>query len=281
MSQKISVILLLRNDGYGGNLVQRSVPSIKNFIDRYDEVVIVDWNSTDGPFLNLIKNEIDFKGKLKYVIVDQPFIDRFSLHESGFIEPIGKNIGARRASCDFILSTNPDIVAERPSDLLDENTMYTARKREFEGWERQKDVVQAALRFYEYFPSVPLSASPPFDELGAGTPTWDEGDHWSLAVACGDYQLAHRDVWGKIRGMEESMIHRAYVDSNLQKKAWASNSKISLLSLKVIHLAHNKSNASLTTTKVNDRVKYVNDFQTTENQQDWGYSSYDFEIIEL
>jgi hypothetical protein len=281
MSQKISVILLLRNDGYGGNLTQRSIPPIKNFVDCYDEVVIVDWNSTDGLFLNLIKNEIDFKGKLKYVIVDQSFIDRFSLHESSFIEPIGKNIGARRASCDFILSTNPDIVAERPSDLLDENTMYTARKREFEGWERQKDVVQAALRFYEYFPSVPLAASPPFDELGAGVPTWDEGDRWSLAVACGDYQLAHKDIWNKIRGMEESMIHRAYVDSNLQKKAWASNSKISLLSLKVIHLAHNKSNASLTTTKVNDRVKYVNDFQTTENQQDWGYSNYDFKIIEL
>jgi hypothetical protein len=281
MRQKISVILLVKNDGYGGNLIQRSIPSIKNFIDRYDEVVIVDWNSTNGPFLNLIKNEIDFKGKLKYVIVDQSFIDRFSLHEPTFIEPIGKNVGVRRASCNFILSTNPDIIAERPSDLLDGNTMYTARKREFEGWEQQKDVAQAALRFYEYFPSMPLASSPPFDKLGAGVPAWDEGDRWSLTVACGDYQLAHKDVWNKIRGMEESMVHRAYVDSNLQKKAWATNSNISLLSLKVIHLAHDKSNASLTTSLVNDRLKYVNDFKVTENSEEWGYPNYDLEIIQL
>ena len=281
MAQEISAILLLKNDGYGGNLVERSVPSIKNFIKVYDEVVIVDWNSTNGLFLNLIKDKIDFNGKLKYIVVDQDFIEKFSFHEFGLIEPIGKNIGARRASCDFILSTNPDIIAEKPHDLLDDNTMYTARKREFVGWQNYPDVAEAALNLYEHLPAVPLSASPPFDEFGSGIPTWDEGDRWSLAVACGDYQLAHKNVWNKIQGMEESMVHRAYVDSNLQKKAWVSRSKISLLTLKVIHLEHNKSNASLTTTQVNDRVKYVNEFEVTNNQEDWGYLSYDFEIIKL
>ena len=64
----------------------------------------------------------------------------------------------------------------------------------------------------------------------------DIGDPWSLVICCGDYQVAHRDLWHKMRGFEESMIYRNFADTNLMKKG-SIYGKISKLKLPIFHLS--------------------------------------------
>jgi hypothetical protein len=44
-------------------------------------------------------------------------------------------------------------------------------------------------------------------------------DKWSIINCCGDFQLAHRDLWNKIKGFEEKMTYACFQDTNVQKKA--------------------------------------------------------------
>jgi hypothetical protein len=108
-----------------------------------------------------------------------------------------------------------------------------------------------------------------------GNAIWDSGDIWSLVVSCGDYQIAHRKIWESIRGFEESMTGRCYADSNIMKKAKVSGYGIAVLNLNIFHLDHPINHS--VNYNLNDRVKYVNEFNKTNNSTSWGFSDIDFE----
>jgi hypothetical protein len=42
---KTSVVILTKNDNYGGNLNQRAKMCINSMVENFDEVVIVDWKT--------------------------------------------------------------------------------------------------------------------------------------------------------------------------------------------------------------------------------------------
>jgi hypothetical protein len=82
---------------------------------------------------------------------------------------------------------------------------------------------------------------------------------WSLVVCCGDYQLAHKSLWYKMKGFEESMIYRDCADTNVMKKGMIYGNGSQILDLDVFHLDD-----------------YVVNFESTENTDDWGFVDYDF-----
>ena len=66
---KICAVITSRNDNYGGNLTHRAKLSLVNFIERYDEVIYVDWNSHDKSLIEEIRKFLPKKNKLTHVLI--------------------------------------------------------------------------------------------------------------------------------------------------------------------------------------------------------------------
>jgi hypothetical protein len=274
----LGVVLTAKNDGYGDNLPYRFLLAIQNFIARYDEVVYVDWVSLNGrTLLDEVRSKVSFRGNLKHIRITEKDLEKIdsTLLSLNFIEVLGRNIGIRRADSEFILSSNIDIIAARPEEaVLRDGVLYTAARRNVsqEVYFNKTDFIELGntlLKEYLSIPTAPDSVSPD------GRAIWDPGDDFSLVVCCGDFQLAHRNVWYAIKGFEESMLYRGYADSNLMKKGKIcyKNEKINV---PLFHLNHT-SNA-MSATRMNDQLKYGPCFNGTENKDTWGYSGYAFDI---
>jgi hypothetical protein len=274
---KITAVITARNDNYGGNLLKRSTICLQNFISRYDEVIYVDWNSKDKSLLDEIKSNLIFKGNLLHIKVLKEDILQLNpmLLTIPIVEILGRNIGIRRATSDFIASTNIDIIANRPNlDTLDNNTMYVVPRRNISVPLSKMDPVKLGNLLINNVNSF----TPSTDANDAnGNPIHDKDDPWSLVVSCGDYQLAHRNLWYKIKGFEEEMIYRGCADSNIMKKGhiYGNTSK---LFLEVFHLEHSYNHINLEdkVTLFNDKLKFVKNFIETTNKDTWGFFNYNF-----
>jgi len=106
-------------------------------------------------------------------------------------------------------------------------------------------------------------------------------ERFSICVGTGDFQVGHRNVWSSIRGFEEKMLYRCYSDGNVMVKAANFDGlKTSELDIDVFHLDHKnnpyfwKKDQSTHRNNIEDAfVKY----KTTQNTEDWGLSSVEFE----
>jgi hypothetical protein len=266
-----AAVIVCRDDNYGGNLHRRAQLCLDNLSAVFDRVYVVDWKSVNNITLlesmNYKKdNIIDIK--ITKDIISHKFSQTINYP---IVESIGRNIGIRRAADDgveWICSTNIDILME-PFDenVLDKNTLYTARKHHiprekyqdpqfnFEDLKLQKETLQRAVYASR-----------------DGQALWDSGDIWSIAVGCGDFQLAHKTLWYDMKGFEEEMYGRSYADSNLMKRPILLGKNTSELNTGVYHLDH--SNESFRepgeTLPINDRFKYVNNFMQSTNTANWG-----------
>lgn len=269
---KISAVLCSKNDNPNNKI--RIILTIKNLLKFYDEVVFVDYGSEDTTFMDELGNCFPKTGKLRCIKVPPKFCMSVSPDGTNkFIEVYARNIGIRRASCDFIVSTNQDIICERPN-YLDENTMYTVRRHNYpiekvESLLSIEDVLGYLKQIKHSLTRQPVAVD------SNRNPVWDSGDIWSLVVSCGDYQIAHKNIWNKIKGFEESMIARCFADSNIMKKSEEYGFNISVLDLDIFHLDHQINVSS--NYHMNDRIFYVNKFSKSSNKDDWGFSSHEFE----
>jgi hypothetical protein len=106
---------------------------------------------------------------------------------------------------------------------------------------------------------------------------------------CGDFQIAHRDMWYKVRGFEESMIYRDCADGNLMIKGIIYGDGCAAVELKgkdIFHLNHGGHvlvvNGTPQFNNWNDYMYYKRgtvertSFVETKNPETWGFSDYDF-----
>jgi hypothetical protein len=272
---KICAVITSRNDNYGGHLKHRAKLSLTNFIERYDEVVYVDWNSTDKSLIDEIKDDLPKTKKLKHVLITPDDVKNLNELYSTIqiVEVIGRNIGIRLAESDYVVSTNIDIIAEKPDlNKLDNNTLYTVPRRDV-----QVDEFINVENSVEFGDLLITNKSNYLEKPDANRPE-DFGDPWSLVVCCGDYQLAHRNLWYKMKGFEESMIYRNFADTNLMKKG-SIYGKISKLDLPIFHLNHSGHGDNTGGVTIsNEKNKYVQNFTSTENSNEWGFYNYNFKI---
>ena len=68
---KISAVIISRNDNYGEILIERATYCLNSAIDTYDEIIYVDWNSPTHSLLYDIKDNLQFKGNLKHIVIRQ------------------------------------------------------------------------------------------------------------------------------------------------------------------------------------------------------------------
>lgn len=291
-------VIVSRNDNYGGNLAERATYAFNCALLNLDELFYVDWNSEGRSLVEEIKYDLDNKHKLKYVDVS-PDLARKVLdskpnpqniaRKQPVCEAFGRNIGLRRLQTDFMISTNVDVLIPSReqintftrTDLLapvPKHMITLDHVREAGG---VRDNVQKVLA------DNVENNNPPFCYPGYGQQgrvSVAAGDVWSLVNGCGDFQIAHRDVWYGIKGFEESMVGRGYGDSNVHKKATLYGFNIDILQeMHLFHIGHDGgiSGGGTKNEDFNDVHFSLLDFSGTTNPDTWGLSDLDLEIKTL
>jgi hypothetical protein len=272
---KKTVVLTSRNDDYGGNLHKRTTMALTSLIEHHDEVIFVDWKTVNGEgVISNIKHNLPRTGKLKYVQVPKEFLKEKYYHISNYtiIESIGRNIGIRRATNDYIISTNIDIVTTPLDDsILNENTFYTVPRR---------DVDESFHLSFSDYQSLYNSLWENRDGYSPKERFETDDDKWSLINCCGDYQIGHKNVWNQMKGFEESVLFGCGIDTNVMKKA-SFYSDIKVLDHYVFHLNHGKGgnrDEDESVPPMSDQNEIIRDFTQTSNSENWGMYNEDLPI---
>ena len=287
---KIASVVVNRNDGYKD--FERGLIHFKSMVKSFDEVNYVDWNSPNGSFIWEIEDKLPKKGKIKHYCIPSNVVSQiiFDANAQKCNESLSRNIAIRRSDADWIVSTNLDVIPPTKQELkrlikkLDKNTFYTISRRE-----APKDIIynsKTENKLRENLSNIPARHFP-----AKVTPN----DNYSLINCCGDFQIAHRDVWNKIKGFEEEMIYACFVDTNVQKKAVLNNYNLEVLYEPALyHMEHGAYFTKADGTRVqdekntgaykgeqnayNDAYKWVENFQSTKNMDNWGLRDIDIEV---
>ncbi|MEM1296763.1 MAG: hypothetical protein AAGH89_15465 [Verrucomicrobiota bacterium] len=282
-------MIVSRNDNYGGNLLERSTYCLQSAISTFDEVFYVDWNSPTNSLLEDVKAHLSFRGNLKHIVVSPAMAESFlegDQEAQRCCEVLGRNIGIRRATGDWIVSTNIDIIMPERKVLvnrfqkLDEGTFYTVARRDVTLEEIAAFHGNDELNYSDF---GPLQDHLVGRNIGPRAPIPEEiGDKHSLIDCCGDFQMAHRNVWNTIRGFEERFTGALYTDTNVQKKAWQyGHAPEAIFDLPVFHIDHGKGSGGLHesgSVRRNDIKQAIYSKAVTTNGDDWGFSEEDLEI---
>jgi hypothetical protein len=241
--------------------------ALKSLIENHDEVIFVDWKTVNGEgVISNIKHDLPKTGKLKYIQVPKEFLKEKYPHISDYtiIESIGRNIGIRHATNDYIISTNIDIVTTPLDDsILKENVFYTVPRR---------DVDESFHLSFNDYESLYKSLWDNRDGYRAKERFETDNDKWSLINCCGDYQIGHKNVWYQMKGFEESVLFGCGIDTNVMKKA-SKYSNIQVLDHYVFHLNHGKignRDEDESVPPMSDQNEIIRDFIETTNSENWG-----------
>lgn len=286
---KLSAVVVTRNDNYGGDLNDRATYCLNSLIDTFDEVILIDWNSPNNrPLLWDIDKNIKFRGNLKHIVITPEVASMLTNedpHAQVCCETLGRNIGIRRATGDYIVSTNIDVIAPRRDQLektinndLNTNTFYTISRRHIE-W---KDIegFHGGERKYGDWEELRNHLIENSEERKYEEKVVD-GDDYSIVNCCGDFQLAHRDIWSEIRGFEEELIYVLYSDTNVQKKAVKHGFELkAIYSPALFHIYHGKGGGGFLdgiNRKTNDPYRAIMGQEKTENADTWGFEPVEME----
>jgi hypothetical protein len=285
---EISAVIVSRNDGYGGYLNERATYCFNSAIDTYDEVIYVDWNSPEYSLLYDIKDNIQFKGNFKHIVITPEIasvLTNNDPHAQKCCEVLGRNIGLRRATGDYLVSTNIDIIHPKRDQLeetisqLDPKTFYTISRRHTD-WNIIKAFHNGEIPFVEWKSLrehlISTSEERHFEE------TTVSGDNYSIINCCGDYQIASHEVWNTIRGFEEELIYSLYADTNVQKKAAMHGFGLkAIYNPSLFHIEHGKGGGGFLDgiNKVtNDPYRAIIYQKQTENTESWGFGNTEIEF---
>lgn len=232
----LSIVTVSRNDDHVEHMAERT----QAFIDclyclaekfqRPLELIIVEWNP---PADRLgMQQAFRFPRKHPYVSTEIVTVPR-ELHQTynlaeqlPLYQMIGKNVGIRRARGEFILSTNIDVLLSEElfeyitGDKLRKGQLYRGNR-----WDVDRKILELGspnamianareLTFQINYPhaTVAIDAQVPQE-----APLVDYIGFRQLppvhTMACGDFQLLHRDDWARLRGFCELDTFSFHIDS--------------------------------------------------------------------
>lgn len=271
----VSVVMTTRNDNFGGNMIEMMTACLHTMSRTFDEVIVVDLGSKE-PIYPLLKMAIpEERGNIRVINVPHEWVIARVPDTSTMPDVLGRNIGIRRASHDVILSSNIDIIPAGKDKFdfsnFDKDVFYTSGKymvdislltrlrSQGNTWEIiQNHLFDNKRTFYR---QGPVNAEP-----------------WSIMSACGDFQMGHRDIWfhPDVRGFEESLIYKDYVDTNIHKKI-IENAHIEVRIAPDFHVFHQSHANNRGKAKLNNINVAALQFTNTTNTKNWGYPNETFE----
>jgi hypothetical protein len=284
---KTAAIVSNRNDGYKEK--ERFIIHLTTLLDTFDEVIYIDWNS---PVTSAIYDIIDYlpkTGRLKHFIISPEVHNLFASSIPDLpncFDSLALNIGLRRSDADWVVITTSDIIPPFKKELesflfsADKDTFYTLSRRDIE----YNEVLVNTQRLTEFRKELALITSPRrfFAKV---TPN----DEYSIINCCGDFQLAHRNIWFKVKGLEENMCYKCFVDTNVQKKAILNGFKLeAIFDIPLYHMSHDNILPQSHTSKIhktadkkpvryNDAWEWVELFTESKNDDNWGLANVDIE----
>jgi hypothetical protein len=276
-----AVLLNGRNDGYKED--ERFVACINSMLETFDEVWYCDWNSPleSGSLLWKVADQIPKTGRLRHYVIDPETTLLLTNNDpkiGGFSYILPQNLMLRRCTADWIVSSALDIIPPKKEYFQDfiskanKDTFYTVSRRDVEYSELEKDNFDWG-KFRDRMDEI----SQPRHFPTKVTPN----DNYSIINCCGDFQLAHKDVWHTIRGFEEQMVYACFQDTNIQKKAVLNKFDLqAYYDLPLYHLSHKgmgNDGSSPSKQVYNSALKWVEYFDKSENLDTWGYGPIEIE----
>lgn len=285
---KTSVILFGRNDGYKEK--ERFLVHIKTMLETFDEVNYVDWNSPEHSFLWDIEDELPKTKRIKHFVIPPEYADMMTMgnpEAQRCSTVLAINIALRRTNAEFITISTTDIIPPFKKELdefistMDKNSFYTLSRREIQ----YKEVIDNIDNLDSYRKELGKKTEPRYFPTKV-TPN----DEWSIFNCCGDFQIAHRNVWHKIRGYEEMMLAACFSDTNAQKKSTLYGFKlVPIYDVPLYHMSHEgMGNDGTNPTKqyYNNSWEWVENFNQytlyehimfSRNTDTWGFSNINIE----
>jgi hypothetical protein len=283
---KTAALLYGRNDGYKEN--ERLIIHINSLLETFDEVHYLDWNSDDnkGSVLNQIKDKLISNNRLKHYVIPASIVSQIYNNIEGIgacISPLIYNILLRRCDADWIVCTTNDIIAPKKEmfesflSKADPQTFYTLSRRDIE----IKDVAKFGFNKWKEYRDILDQTTKERRLYAKVTPN----DNFSIINCCGDFQLASKHVWTTIKGYEENMYYACFSDTNIQKKAVLNGFNLeAIYDVPLYHMSHlgmGNDGSSPSKQKYNDPWKWVEFFEESQNEDNWGLADteIEFEII--
>ena len=290
---RISIVMACRNDNYGGKFITR----LQNFVNwtaklaHYHQLsvenLIVEYNP--DPQEPPLSKSLVWPEETPYFmprIVQVPkafheqYLRDYDIKPVPLLEFVAKNIGIRRASGQYIITTNSDILFDtrlfrqlkkqslkpnvvyratrcdvpipQTSELLYNTAMMSQmwlRKQAFRGYFNGgtyntpygvSAIKCAIVRFY-HFVRKQYYLNDVGKMLLGYFPSQKEAEkllfHYPFN-ASGDFIMAHRDTWHRLRAFREDAYISTHVDSLFLLKAIASGKLIKQFSCYVYHQDH-------------------------------------------
>lgn len=221
----LSVVVVGRNDSHGYNLSKRAATSLNSIalpMTGSDELIFIDWNTPDlnPTFIDAIRDTLT-KQTLKHLKVYRvrPSVHKHLSNGSTrpILEPIARNVGIRRATNSWILSTNTDMIFDTHGReykeillTLKPNLYHLFRFEipefiwdQFNRFQPDETLKQIDAIFANQG-LVSRILTKPYETYSNLFPD-----------AVGDFQLATSEMWAKVRGFPENMLKGWHVDSRL------------------------------------------------------------------
>jgi FkbM family methyltransferase len=284
---KTAVVVFGRNDGY--KEPERFIIHLTTMLETFDEVIYVDWNSSTQSFLYEVIDKIPHTNRLKHFVIPPEYADMMTMNDEKAQvcnTVLAFNIGLRRTDAEWIAVSTTDIIPPLKEDLT--SFISKARKYDFYTFSRRDieydDVIKSEdLTEHRHF--LNRTTKPRYFPAKV-TPN----DNYSIFNCCGDFQLATKNTWWKIRGCEELMLYACFVDTNVQKKAVLYGfNLIPIYDVPLYHMSHKgmgNDGSSPSKQFYNSAWDWVEEFGKHEkhghimfsrNADTWGFSNVDIE----
>lgn len=316
MKYKISIVFTARNDNYGGDLIIRinlllsSLIHITNKFRQEVELIIVEYNPPEEKEKLHEVLDIHNNNYLKIRFIEFPKAIHATFKNSRKVklfEYTAKNIGIRRATNDFIISTNQDIIfteaffeflfnggldknkfyrTDRIDVNLDKSIFSKEIKQIFKYCKENAYLVKGIngdrfLRWYKPQSLLALLKNVLYTfktrALSFVTKHSEEKliAHSLHVYAAGDFLMMHRDAWHKARGYSESKEGNDFLDSLILFVANNLRLKQSLIDKPIYHIDHQMSKFGRPSMSLNSLIRKCNYMISThkviiENATNWG-----------
>jgi FkbM family methyltransferase len=286
---KTAVVVFGRNDGYKEK--ERFAIHLTTMLETFDEVIYVDWNSPTHSFLYEVLDMIPKTGRLKHFAIPPEYAKMMSNNdEKAQIcnSVLSFNLGLRRTDAEWIVLSTTDVIPPTKKVLnefitqANKNSFYTFSRRDIE----YDDVIANLDNLDEYRKHLDETTEPRFFPAQV-TPN----DKYSIFNCCGDFQLAPKNLWYKLRGYEEPMLYACFVDTNVQKKSVLYGfDLVPIFDVPLYHMSHKgmgNDGSSPSKQYYNDAMEWVEYFDKYEehghimfsrNADTWGFSNVEIEF---
>jgi hypothetical protein len=275
----LSVVMVGRNDNYGGDFRERAqhcingLVSLLRSVELPSEVIFVNYNPLPEPDIIAFLNWPSSTSHVSLRVLTVPGHVHRNVVEQGVcrdvpvLEYVAKNAGIRRARGRFILCMNPDITLPesfgRLVPHLREDCFYRADRLNYDRLENGKPQGFTTLMMKGHAQPVNGTGRINIATLRVGnelrcrwkrltcqiegllnylewTVFYDTEEFRLHCNASGDFMLMHRNAWQTLRGYREQAEIALHVDSLMVVQAAALGLRQRLLSDPILHKEHGR-----------------------------------------